>query len=76
VGFAAYVSATNCIGRSTSGTGFAGGYVNNFVNCTGISVSGTGLELTSGGMNCTGISSSGNGCRIQYATYYNQTAKS
>jgi hypothetical protein len=75
-GFAAYVSATNCIGRSVSGGGFTGGYVNNFVNCTGISVSGTGLELTSGGMNCTGISSSGNGCRIQYATYYNQTSKS
>ena len=75
-GFTAYVSATNCIGRSTSGHGFYGGYVNNFTNCTGISVSGTGLELTSGGINCTGISSSGNGCRIQYATYYNQTAKS
>jgi hypothetical protein len=75
-GFSAYNSAVNCVGRSISGTGFLGGYVNNFVNCIGISTSGTGLELTSGGINCTGISSSGNGCRIQYATYYNQTAKS
>jgi hypothetical protein len=76
IGFYALNSAVNCTGRSTSGTGFAANYVNNFVNCVGISVSGTGFEAIFGCLNCTGISSSGVAYRVQYVAHHNFTAKS